>query len=127
MMALPPVPPATGWHLSTRLPRDHYVRVDGNDYSLHAGVIGRRIEVTVNLHRVVATCDGQVVADHERSWAKHQSSTDPAHADAAVTLRRARLLVPRQPAIDEVEQRDLSVYDAISEQAIRCRPQEHHR
>ena len=41
-----------------------------------------------------------------------------AHADAAVTLRRARLLVPRQPAIDEVEQRDLSVYDALGEVAI---------
>lgn len=35
MMALPPVAPVTGWHLGTRLPRDHYVRVDGNDYSIH--------------------------------------------------------------------------------------------
>lgn len=39
MLALPPVPPATGL---TRLPRDHYVRIDSNDYSVHPGVIGRR-------------------------------------------------------------------------------------
>jgi hypothetical protein len=58
------------------------------------------------------------VADHERSWAKHQSFTDPAHADAAVKLRRARRLVPRPAGTEQVQQRDLSVYDAISEQAI---------
>jgi transposase len=33
MLALPPVPPATGWRSSTRLARDHYIRLDSNDYS----------------------------------------------------------------------------------------------
>ncbi len=42
MLSLPPVAPATGWRSSTRLARDHYVRLDGNDYSVHPGVIGRR-------------------------------------------------------------------------------------
>jgi hypothetical protein len=46
MLSLPPVAPVTGWRSSTRLARDHYVRFDGNDYSVHPGVIGRRIEVT---------------------------------------------------------------------------------
>ena len=49
MLALPPVAPATGWRSSTRLPRDHYVRLDGNDYSVHPAVIGRRIEVVADL------------------------------------------------------------------------------
>ena len=35
MLALPPVAPATGWRASTRLPRDHYIRMDSNDYSVH--------------------------------------------------------------------------------------------
>ena len=35
MLALPPVPPATGWEHTLRLPRDHYVRLDSNDYSVH--------------------------------------------------------------------------------------------
>jgi hypothetical protein len=71
--------------------------------------------VVADLTRVVATCDGQPVADHDRSWAKHQTFTDPAHAAAAVTLRRARLQVPRPLPVDEVEQRDLSVYDRLGQ------------
>ena len=114
MMPLPPVAPVTGWRFTTRLARDHYVRLDGNDYSIHPSVIGRRIDVVADLTTVTATCDGQVVAAHDRSWAKHQSFTDPAHAAAAKALRAARLHVPRPPVADEVEQRDLSVYDALT-------------
>jgi transposase len=47
MLALPPVAPATGWRASTRLARDHYVRIDSNDYSIHPAVIGRRIDYPV--------------------------------------------------------------------------------
>src|SRR6185503_12232063 len=93
MLGLPPVAPATGWRLLTRLARDHYVRLDSNDYSVHPAVIGRRIEVTAGLDRVRAFCDGQVVADHERSWAWHQSFTDPAHRAAAAALRAQRVAV----------------------------------
>lgn len=114
MMPLPPVAPVTGWRFTTRLARDHYVRVDGNDYSIHPSVIGRRIEVVADLVTVTATCDQQVVASHDRSWAKHQSFTDPAHAASAKALRAARLHVPRPPVAEEVEQRDLSVYDALT-------------
>lgn len=118
MLTLPPVTPVTGWRFATRLPRDHYVRVDSNDYSIHPAVIGRRIEVVADLATVTATCDGQLVACHDRSWARHQTFTDPAHADAAALLRRRRLQVPRPLGVDEVEQRDLSVYDALGEVAI---------
>ena len=83
MLALPPVVPETGWRAWTRLARDHYVRLDSNDYSVHPGVIGRRIEVTADLARVRVLCEGQVVADHQRSWAWHQSISDPAHVAAA--------------------------------------------
>ena len=79
MLPLPPIAPATGWRWSGRLPRDFYVRVDSNDYSVHPSVIGRRIEVVTDLARVRAFCEGRVVADHERIWAKHQSLTLPEH------------------------------------------------
>ena len=42
MLALPPVPPTTGWRQLLRLPRDLYVRLDGNDYSVDPAAIGRR-------------------------------------------------------------------------------------
>ena len=73
-----------GWvRASTRLARDHYVRLDSNDYSVHPSVIGRRIEVIADLGRVRVLCDGRVVADHERIWAWHQTISDPDHVAAA--------------------------------------------
>jgi transposase len=115
MIPLPPVAPAAGWHRTTRLPRDHYVRLDSNDYSVDPAVIGRKVEVTADLHRVRVTCDGKTVADHERCWARHQTLTDPAHLAAAKALRSVRRLAAiRGPAAAEVEQRDLAVYDLLS-------------
>lgn len=111
MLALPPVPPATGWRSATRLARDHYVRLDGNDYSVHPAVIGRRIEVIADLARVRAVCDGRVVADHERIWAWHQTISDPEHVAAARSLRRERVAVLHPVAELDVEQRALSDYD----------------
>jgi transposase len=112
MLPLPPVAPVTGWRTSTRLARDHYVRLDGNDYSVHPGVIGRRIEVVADLTRVRALCDGRVVADHERAWAKHQTISADEHVLAARALRAARIgLLRPTPAAQPVEIRALSDYD----------------
>jgi transposase len=113
MLALPPVAPQTGWRAQSRLPRDHYVRLDANDYSVHPAAIGRRIEVTADLARVRAFCDGQVVADHERSWAWHQAVSDPAHIAAARAMRRQRVTALRPAAEPEVEVRALADYDAV--------------
>ena len=113
MLPLPPVAPVTGWQASTRLARDHYVRLDGNDYSVHPAVIGRRIEVLADLHRVRGLCDGRLVADHERAWAKHQTISADEHVAAARALRAERvgLLRPAPPA-GEVEIRPLTDYDS---------------
>ena len=111
MLPLPPVAPATGWRVSLRLPRDYYVRLDSNDYSVDPAVIGRRIEVLADLGRVRAFCDGRLVADHERIWARHQTLTDSAHWAAAQALRRQRLAVVRPPAEPEVQIRCLADYD----------------
>jgi len=126
MLSLPPVPPTTGWRSSTRLPRDHYVRLDSNDYSVHPAVIGRRIEVVADLDRVRVFCDGRVVADHERVWARHQTITTPEHLQAAKVLRHLHdrtharsLRSVREPGDTEnpadvvVEQRALADYDTV--------------
>jgi transposase len=110
MLRLPPVGPQTGWRSALRLPRDHYVRLDSNDYSVHPAAVGRRVEVAADLNRVRVSCDGRLVADHERCWARHQTLSDPAHLVAAARLRRDRTARPR-PATDEVEVRCLADYD----------------
>ncbi len=112
MLALPPVPPVTGWRRSAVLPRDHYIRLDSNDYSVDPAVIGRRIEVVAGLGRVRVLCEGRVVADHERAWAWHQTITDPAHLAAARALRRERITIVRPAPEPEVQVRRLADYDA---------------
>jgi transposase len=112
MLPLPPVAPATGWRASTRLARDHYVRLDGNDYSVHPAVIGRRVELVADLARVRVLCDGRVVADHERAWAKHQTISDPEHVTAARLLRRERIGLVRPTPESDVQVRPLADYDA---------------
>lgn len=110
MLALPPVAPRTGWAAAVRLPRDHYVRLDSNDYSVHPAAVGRLVEVRANLATVTVTLGRQVVATHERCWARHQSLTDPDHLAAAQALRAQQH--HRPPNGDQVEQRSLADYDA---------------
>jgi transposase len=113
MLALPPVPPVLGWRTSTRLGRDHYVRLDSNDYSVHPAVIGRRIEVAADLDRVRVFCQGRVVADHQRVWAHHQSISDPEHVAVAAGLRRERIGRLRPAGEPEVALRCLDDYDTV--------------
>jgi transposase len=113
MLTLPPVAPVTGWHASVRLPRDHYVRLDANDYSVHPSAVGHRVSVSADLEHLTVTRDGIELARHQRCWARHQTITDPAHAAAAVELRTARRLTAVAPAVTEVEQRSLADYDRM--------------
>lgn len=84
MLPLPPVTPPIGLSSRVRLARDYYVRVD---YSVDPRVIGRFVDVSASLEEVVAVCDGQVVARHQRCWAEHGVITDPAHVATAAALR----------------------------------------
>ena len=122
MAALPPVGPRVGWSGQVRLGRDYYVRVTGNDYSVCPSAIGRMIDITCDLNRVQARCAGQLVADHDRSWARAQNVTDPAHVATAKDLRtafqtRQRTSGPSGPAVvrtgDAVARRALSDYDTV--------------
>jgi transposase len=113
MLELPPVAPAVGWRASIRLPRDHYVRLDSNDYSVHPRAVGRRIQLTADLERVLVALDGVEVARHPRCWADHQSITDPAHAAAAAELRRAHRRSTTAAVDTAVEHRSLADYDRV--------------
>ncbi len=91
--------PVTGWRVSTRLPRDHYVRVDSNDYSVHPSVIGRTVEIAAGLRggnghlRRAARSPGTSGAGPLT-----RASPTPPIAAAAAQLRQARRLVTARPA-----------------------------
>ncbi|MEZ5219793.1 MAG: IS21 family transposase [Ilumatobacteraceae bacterium] len=115
MLPFPPVLPDPSQRFSLRLPRDHYVRVDTCDYSVNPRFVGRRVNVQITLNEVIVTAEGTEIARHRRCLAKHQTLLAVEHARILRTMRDESAAVP----IDEleVEQRDLSVYDRISEVA----------
>ncbi|WLS44800.1 integrase core domain-containing protein [Micromonospora profundi] len=112
MLSLPPVAPVVGWRQSTRLPRDHYVRLDSNDYSVHPTVAGRRVDIVADAERVQVFCEDRLVVRHDRCRAKHQSITDPAHRRAAADLRTAARQAPAAAVTTEVEHRRLAITTA---------------
>lgn len=115
MSGLPPIEETViGWRNSLVLPRDHYVRLDSCDYSVHPSAVGQRVEVSADLQTVRIYRGGALAGEHQRCWARQQTITDPAHRQAADVMRRAfaaRTADGRGPAADEVQLRDLAAYD----------------
>ncbi|MFB7651589.1 MULTISPECIES: IS21 family transposase [unclassified Streptomyces] len=121
MLPLPPMDPPIGLNSRIRLARDYYVRVDTVDYSVDPQVIGRFVDVVASHETVTVFCDGQVVARHQRSWAKQAVVADPAHVATAARMRQALALDRRQreaatrhhPDGHAVTLRALPDYDAL--------------
>jgi hypothetical protein len=67
------------------------------------------VDIRMDLEELVVSCAGDEVARHQRSWAKHRTITDPAHELARKVMRIFAAAVA--DATDDVEVRDLAVYD----------------
>jgi transposase len=112
MMTLPPLLPDMDWHHDLRLPSDHWVRHQTNDYSVHPKAVGRRVHVRADDAQLVVTLGTEVVARHERVLASHVTVTDPVH-DRAREAARALASAPKVAEVG-VEVRDLAVYDRVT-------------
>jgi transposase len=55
------------------------VRFDNNKYSVAASAVGRPVDVHAYADRIVIRRDGQIVADHPRSFARGDTIYDPWH------------------------------------------------
>jgi hypothetical protein len=114
---LSPVAPDVVFRNTVRLPRDYYVRVFSNDYSVDPGMIGRVLEVTADLDRIHVTHNGLNVTTHDRVWARQVTITDPAHVLQAGVMRRQfqTLRNPFQTPAHQslVEARSLATYDDL--------------
>jgi hypothetical protein len=113
MLTFPPVLPDVALRFGTRVPRDHYIRFDTNDYSVNPRFVGRRVEVRASLDTVVVTCDRTVVARHQPCLAKHQVILHPHHARTLQAMRAKTTTITTTFAAT-VEQRDLAVYDRVA-------------
>ena len=76
MLTRPAADPPTWWRFSIRLGRDHYVRLDTCDYSVGPAAIGHQVIGLIDSEQVVALASGgEIVAQHARCWARHQTLT----------------------------------------------------
>jgi len=116
MRPLSPVAPDVLFRNTVRLPRDYYVRVLSNDYSVAPAMIGRLVDVTASLDTVNVTHNGVNVTTHEREWARTLTVTNPNHvAEAAVLRRQFQAHRRHRPAttVAFVETASLASYDAL--------------
>jgi len=109
LRALPAILPDLDRREVLRVPPQPYARVDTVDYSLDPRFVERRVELRVSQSEVRAAAldTGELVAAHERVFARHLTLT---------ALEHARLLQQqRQARRDEVavEQGPLARYDAV--------------
>jgi transposase len=123
LTALPEEPYQAEEILFAKASRWGYVRLDANDYSIPLLFAGRRLGAKLDANSVRIYDQGHLLAQHARSFGHHQVITFPEHQKRPWFVRRqtspllpAQLVpgleLPRQAAL-QVEQRDLSVYDAL--------------
>ena len=110
MLPLPPAVFGLGYRNRTRLGRDYYVTVAGNDYSADPHSIGRMVDVAADLDTVRVFEGRHLVGVHDRRWAHGLTIADPAHVAAAAALRAA-YQTPAPTAGDDIQTRDLAWYD----------------
>lgn len=117
MRPLTPVTPDVLFRNTVRLPRDYYVRVHSNDYSVAPDLIGRLVDVTADLAQVHVFHNGVTVTSHDRAWARQLTVTDPEHVAQAAVLRCQFQTLHRghrpQARVAFVETATLSTYDDL--------------
>lgn len=65
-----------------------YVRFDLNDYSIPPDAVGRKLTLQVSPSSVRVLNGRTPVAEHRRSWDRHQVIEDPAHRQALLEEKR---------------------------------------
>jgi transposase len=109
--------------LFAKVGRWGYIRLDANDYSVPLILAGRRLGAKLDSTSVRIFDQGLLVAEHPRCSGYHQVLTLPGHQNRPWAVRTKLaplpprgmapgLELPRQATL-QVEQRDLTVYDAL--------------
>ena len=128
LLALPDEPYQAEEILFAKASRWGYVRLDANEYSVPLLFAGRRLGAKLDATSVRIYEQGHLVAQHARCFGHHQVITLPQHQKRPWSLRKeAPPLLPRrlvpglelpQQAALPVEQRDLTIYDALVAEAV---------
>jgi hypothetical protein len=89
LLALPADPYPVAQHTEAKVGRTPYVRFDLNDYSVPHIHVRRTVVVLADLERVRMTRNGEVIAEHHRSWSKGEQIEAPEHIADLVQYKAA--------------------------------------
>lgn len=108
----------TSEYSNRRVSREAAISFKGNRYSVPWHLVGKDVLVRLlpNGREIQVLWQGQVVTQHALAEGSGQFVTDPAHFRGLNSAKTGRpVLVLREPqSPDEVEQRDLSYYEAFA-------------
>jgi transposase len=88
LLGLPAAGYALGQRLEASVAKTPYVRFDWNDYTVPHTHVRRTLSVLADEQRVRIFDRLTEVANHPRSWDRHQQIEDPAHLQALVAHKR---------------------------------------
>lgn len=88
LLALPLHPFDSDLVVPARSGKTIYVRFDLNDYSIPPDAVGRELTLAISANTVRILNGGSKIAEHRRSWDRHQIIEDPAHRQALLEEKR---------------------------------------
>jgi transposase len=88
LLPLPATPFPTEERREVAVGKTPYVRFDGNDYSLPHELVRRTVVVLAGLDTLRILHEGAVVAEHRRSFDRHQQIEDPSHIQGLAAFKR---------------------------------------
>jgi transposase len=107
LLSLPAHPFDTDEIITVASRKTIYVRFDRNDYSIPPGAVGRSLTLVASDTRVRLFDKQTLIAQHRRSWGRHERVEDPVHVAALLAEKqRACGSVPAtrlQAAVPESE------------------------
>lgn len=68
--------------------RTPWLRFDTNNYSVPPKYVRRHVDVLADHERVRVVADGQLIAEHQRSFDRRANIEDPSHTEALKTFKR---------------------------------------
>jgi transposase len=101
LLPLPDNPYPTEECVTAKVGKTPHVRFESNDYSVPYTLARRTVEVRATLLRVRVLVDGQVVADHARSFDRGTVADDPLHIEG---LKKSKGEARKHRALDRLSQ-----------------------
>lgn len=74
--------------ITAKVGKTPWVKFDRNEYSLPPQFVRREVSILSDHESVRIVADGQIVAEHQRSFGRKQAIEDPKHTEELIQIKR---------------------------------------